>query len=100
MPEQPQGDWITHLVDSIERYVTLARERTTRPLILLARALVFGLMTAILAMTAAVLAAIMVVRIIENYLPGGVWKSHFITGALFTGAGLFLMSKRNQKAAS
>ncbi len=93
------GDWVSNLADQIERSVGMVRDRTTRPAIVIARGLVFGLLAAILALVALVLVAIIVVRVLNNYLPGGVWVAHLITGTLFTTAGLIFFAKRHPKAA-
>jgi hypothetical protein len=100
MPDPQSADWVTQVTDTIVRTVAAVRDRTTKPAIFLARALVFGLLAGVLGTMALVLGAVMVVRILENYLPGGVWKAHLITGLVFTLAGLFLMVKRNPRAAS
>ncbi len=100
MPDQPSADWVAQVTDTIVRTIGTLRDRTTKPAITIARGLVFGIMASILGMVAVVLLAVLVVRVIENYLPGGVWKSHFITGALFCVGGLILMFKRHSKAES
>ena len=86
-------DWAAQITDTIERVVGQVRDRTTTPLITVARALVYGALAAIAGVAALVLVAIIVVRVLD-LLPGEVWVAHLITGALFTLAGLLFWSKR------
>ena len=92
---RPAGgpDWAAQTTDTIERVVGQVRDRTTGPLLSVARALVYGTLAAIAGVAALVLVAIIVVRVLD-LLPGGVWVAHLITGALFTAAGLLLWGKR------
>ena len=86
-------DWAAQTTDTIERVVGQVRDRTTGPLLSVARALVYGTLAATAGIAALVLVAIIVVRVLD-LLPGGVWVAHLITGALFSAAGLLLWSKR------
>jgi len=89
-----QGDWAAQVADTIERVVGQVRSRTTQPVISLTRAIVFGLLAAILGVTALVLVAILAVRIL-SYLPGGVWVAYLITGTIFVLVGVVAMAKRH-----
>ncbi|MFM2114649.1 MAG: hypothetical protein RI908_390, partial [Actinomycetota bacterium] len=57
MPSNPltDPDWATKTVDFIDRWVSLVRDRTTRPLIAVVRGIVFG----VLILTGVVLVAIL-----------------------------------------
>jgi hypothetical protein len=90
----PQGDWPAQAADTIERLVGQVRQITTQPLIKVARVAVFGLLLAILGITALVLLSVVLVRVL-TYLPGGVWVAYLITGVLFLGAGVYFMVKRH-----
>ena len=92
-------DWPAQTADSIERFVTSIRDKTTGPLEKVARALVFGLLAGILGIAAAVLSSVAIVRALDVAIPGDVWSAHAITGGIFTLAGLFLWSKRSAKTA-
>src|SRR3954469_7025783 len=89
-PPPPEGDWASQVADTIERVVGQVRERTTRPLVTATRAIVFGLLAAIIGIASLVLVAITLVRVL-TYLPGGVWVAHLITGLVFLIAGIILM---------
>jgi hypothetical protein len=87
--------WATQTADTIERVVGTVRARTTVPLETVARTLVYGLLAAILGISAGVLVAVAAVRGLDVAIPGGVWSAHLITGGIFVLAGLFLWSKRS-----
>jgi hypothetical protein len=87
------GDWATRTADSIERVVTSVRDRTTRPLLLAGRAVVFGLLAAILGIAAIVLFSILVVRALTA-LTGRAWLAELILGAMFCAAGIVLLVLR------
>ena len=92
-------DWPAQTADTIERFVTSVRDKTTGPLETIARGLVFGLLAAILGTAALVLLAVAVVRVLDVAIPGDVWSAHAVAGGIFTLAGLFLWSKRSAKRA-
>lgn len=86
-------DWTARAADGIERVVTGIRDKTTVPLTTIARALVFGLLAAVMGTATLVLVAIGSVRAVDNYLPGDVWAAHLLVGGIFTAAGGFLLRK-------
>jgi hypothetical protein len=88
------GDWPAQAADTVVRVVDSVRGKTTGPAITVARAIVYGLLAAILGTAALVLLVIGAVRAIDSYVPGEVWAAHLIVGAVFTLAGLFLWTKR------
>ena len=92
--EEPSRDWAVAAADTIDRVVETIRDRTTKPAILASRALVFGLIIAILGITALVLLWITWITLITG-LVGEVWITFFITGGIFVVAGAFLMTKRH-----
>jgi hypothetical protein len=79
--------------DTIERLVETVRSNTSDRLVSVTRLVVFGLVAAILGTAALILFAIFVVRILDSYLPGGVWVADLVLGGLFTLIGLFLWQK-------
>src|SRR5262249_19882514 len=94
----PPPDWATRTADSIERVVTTVRDRTTRPLLIAGRALVYGLLAAIVAISAIVLFSIIVLRVLV-ILTDRVWLSYLILGALFAILGLVLLRLRRTTVA-
>lgn len=103
-PEQPPepapatasltGDWPTQAADAVVDLVGTVRDRTVEPLLKLARAVVYGLLILIVALTAAVLLIIVGIRVLDVYLPGEVWSAYLLLGSVFTVAGLVCWSRR------
>ena len=83
-------DWAVQTADTIERLVESVRSNTSDRLVSAARLVVFGLLAAILGVVGLVLFVIFVVRVLDNYIPGGVWVVYLLLGGLFTLVGLLL----------
>jgi hypothetical protein len=100
------GDWPAQATDTIVRAVDTVRTKTTGPALTVSRAIVYGLLVAILSVTVVVMVAIVLVRMLDAYLPEAVfgpthtWAAHLIVGIAFTTAGLILWAQRRAKAAS
>lgn len=62
-----------------------------------ARAVVFGLLAAIMGLTALALAVIAAVRALDELIPGPVWGAYLPLGAIFSLAGAFLWSKKTAR---
>lgn len=89
------GDWPGEVTDRIVGVIGTVRSKTTGPAITISRVIVYGLLAAVLAIIALILLIILLVRIVNVYLPGDVWATHLLLGAIFTAIGLFLWSKRH-----
>jgi hypothetical protein len=89
----PEPDWAARTADSIERVVTTVRDRTTRPLLVAGRAIVFGLLAAVVAVAAVVLLSIIIVRVLV-ILTDRAWLAFLILGLLFVIAGFVLLRLR------
>ncbi len=104
MSQPASGDWITQVVDTLERLVTTARKFTTEPAIKAVRGLVFGLIGGVLGTAGLVLLTITIVRALtyagRAMFATGAWFAHLVTGGIFTLAGLFFMRKRHAPPAS
>ena len=98
MSSTPSGDWPSQITATIERVVGTVRDQATSRALTALRAVVFGLLAAILAVVALILLATGLVRFIDSYLPGGVWAAHLVIGSLFSVIGLWLFSRRHQSA--
>jgi hypothetical protein len=94
-PTTTNGDWATRTADSIERVVLAVRDRTTRPLLVAGRAIVFGLLAGILGLASVVLVAIVVVRLLTA-LTGRAWLAELIVGAIFCISGIVLLVLRRR----
>ena len=109
-PAQPAAtvpaDWPVQAADAIERAVGGVRDKTTGPAITVTRAVVYGTFAAILGVAVLVMVAIIVVRILDVYLPesitgdDNVWLAHLIVGVVFCVGGMIAWSKRSVPTAS
>jgi hypothetical protein len=104
VPAAADGDWPTQAADTIVRVVGQVRDATTGKVETAARGIVYGLLAGILGAVIAVLAAIMLVRIVVVWvLPEAafgeshVWAAHLLVGLLFTGVGMLLYKQRHPK---
>src|SRR6266508_6961846 len=83
-------DWPSQIADSIENIVGSVRDKTTGPLLTIARAVVYGTFGAVVAVAVLVLLIIGSVRFVDSYLPDSVfgeqhtWATYLIIGLLFT----------------
>jgi len=89
-PARNSDDWAVQTADTIERLIETVRSNTSDRLVSVARLIVFGLLAAILGTIALVLFCIWWIRMLDSYIPGGVWVVYLIHGAIFTALGLFL----------
>ena len=103
-PGQESGeDWPAQVADSIENFVGTVRDKTTGPLLAIARAVVYGTFVAVVGLAALVLMVITLVRFVDSYLPDSVfgeehmWATYLLLGLLFTIAGLVLWSRRKTR---
>jgi hypothetical protein len=93
-------DWPAQFADSIENVVGTVRDKTTGPLLTIARAIVYGTFAAVLGLTALIVAVIALIRFVNVYLPDSVfgehheWAVYLILGSVFTIAGAILWSRR------
>jgi hypothetical protein len=107
MPGNPLTDqnWASDLADTVVRLVGAVRDKTTDNVVLVTRAIVYGLLGAILGLTALVLALIVLTRGLQSLLelavewPRAVYISYFILGGICCAAGAFMMKKRRPSGA-
>ena len=81
---------VARFVDAVEA----VRSRTTGPLLVAARAIVYGLPIAVAAVGVIALAAIAAVRALDIAVPGEVWSAYLISSGVFGLAGAWAWSKR------
>lgn len=103
-PSFTDPKWAAKQADTIVRVVDQIRDRTTRPVVVLARGLVFGLIAAAGAVTAGLLLLIASTRALQALIewplshPTAVWVSYLVLGGLLLLAGSVLMRLRHSKA--
>lgn len=87
--------------DAVDLLVDSVFDRVIRPLMIVARAVVFGLLAGSLVLMILVLASVGLVRLLDVYAFGGrVWISYAVIGGLFTLLGGFAWSRRRPAATS
>lgn len=86
------SDWTTQAADTIEKGVVLVRDKTVVPAQRGARAAVYGFLAAFFVLTAGILGAILIFRLLNIGLP--VWASWLVLGGIFVVAGTFCWTRR------
>ena len=94
------ADWPAQAADKIVDTISMVRDKTTRPALVAARGLVYGLLALVVGSIAFLLVITLVVRLYDVYVPGNVWPIYAVLGVLFGGAGLVLLKKANAPSAS
>lgn len=93
--------WATRAVDLLDRVLDGVRNRTTKPLIIAVRAIVFGLLIAVGASVAFVFALIGLFRGANELFDlwwdrdTAVWVSYVVLGSLFVLTGLRTLRRRH-----
>jgi hypothetical protein len=87
-------DWGLQATDTFVGLIDTVKTKTTGPLLKAVRALVYGLVIAVVGVVALIFTVIGLIRLINSYLPGDVWAAHLLLGGVFTLAGLVLWAKR------
>jgi len=96
-------NWASDLTDTIVETIDKVRDRTTKPVVMVARGLVFGILVTFLAMMALALTLIALSRGLINFLEWpldhdtSVWVSHLVLGSIFCLIGCICMIRRHGK---
>jgi H+/Cl- antiporter ClcA len=100
-PKGPLDEWPSKAADLVDLVVDTIRDRVIRPVILVGRAIVFGLLIAAVVVVVAVVVCVAVLRLLDVYaFANHVWASYAVLCAAFTVAGLWAWSKRAPQAGS
>ncbi len=93
-------DLPTRGTDTVEALVTLLRDKTVRPLTLVTRAIVFGIIVFAASVVTVVLVSITLIRLLTVYaFDGRVWLSDLVVGIVFVVVGLVAWSRRRDPSA-
>lgn len=103
MPGNPFTDpnWAADLADTIERVVGNVRDKTTKPLVIATRGVVYGLLAGILGVAGIVLLLALLTRGLQAILDlplrrsASVYLSYLIVGGLFSLGGMLVLRKRH-----
>lgn len=94
-----EHEWSVRAADGVDAVVTTVRDRVIRPILLVARALVFGAIILVAGTVALVLLSVGLLRLLDVYaFPGRVWASYLLLGVVFSLAGLLVWTKRTGRA--
>ena len=88
-------DWTTEATDVIERTVAMVRDKTVEPARAATRAVVYGLLAALVAIPAVVLLTLGAFRGLVLLEQGYTWAAWVTLGGIFVIAGAFCWTKRN-----
>ena len=87
------AEWPAQAADVIVDTISKVRDRTTKPAILAARGLVYGLLAGVMALVTAILVLTMIVRMWDVYVPGHVWFIYAVFATLFSVGGALVLKK-------
>ena len=100
-PGDAGAQWQARVIDTVEDTVTAVHDRVIRPLLLAARAVVYGIIVASMALVMSILISIALVRLLDVYaFRGRVWASDALVGGLLTVLGLVVWTKRRSPGTS
>jgi len=91
------SDWTTDAANAIDNAIGLVRERTVEPVQAVARAIVYGLLAALVLIPALVLLTIALFRVLTIAFGGRAWAAWSVLGGIFVVAGWFCWSRRNPR---
>ncbi len=95
-PVGSTAEWPAKAVDAIDLVVATVHDRAIRPALVAARAVVFGLIIAVVALVLLILLSIALIRLLDVYVfDGRVWASYLLLGSIFVLAGFILWWRRS-----
>jgi len=88
-------DLSTRALDAVDAVVAMVNDKAVRPAVVAARAIVFGVIIVVVALTVVVLLSVGFIRLTTVYLfDHKVWISYLVLGAIFCAVGTFAYSRR------
>ncbi len=96
-PASSDDDWTVEALDRIDALIEKVRSNSTDRLARIARLVVFGLLIAIMGVTALVLVTIALIRALDEAIPGRVWVVYLGLGAILAVLGVLLWSQKSPK---
>jgi hypothetical protein len=92
--ENDIGDALSaRALETIDTVVAAVNDKAVRPAIVAARAIVFGVIIAVIGITALIVFCIMFIRL-TTIAGHRIWGSYIVLGLLFSGIGAFIYSRR------
>jgi hypothetical protein len=100
-PGDAGAQWQERVVDMVDDTVTAVHDRVIRPLLVAARAVVYGIIVAAMALVMSILISIALIRLLDVYaFRGRVWASDALVGGLLTVLGVVVWTKRRSPGTS
>jgi hypothetical protein len=93
------SDWTTEATDAIERAVVTVRDKTVTPAHAITRAIVFGLLAALIALPALLMLLLGAFRGLVELYQGEVWAAWLTLGAICVLIGLLFWARRTARTA-
>jgi|GEM_PF-460807 len=91
-----RADWPKKAADTVDLVVDTIHDKAIRPIIVGARAIVFGLLVGVLGVVVLTLISVGALRLLDVYVfPGRIWASYAVLGLLFSALGLWSWSRRS-----
>ena len=89
------AEWPAQDADLVVDTIDKVKDRTTRPAVVAARGLVYGVLAGIVGLVAIILLLTTIVRLWDVYVPGPLWVLYAIFGIAGSVGGAVLLSKAN-----
>ncbi|MEZ5373502.1 MAG: hypothetical protein R2704_12360 [Microthrixaceae bacterium] len=94
--DSEEAHWSDQVADLIVDAVDRVRDRTVTPAQSIAKYVVYGAVIAVLALPLLVVTLVALVRVMDAFIPSGVWVPYLILGVAFVVVGILLWSKRTK----
>jgi tetrahydromethanopterin S-methyltransferase subunit F len=91
-------EWSAQAADTVVDAIGKVRDKATRPAQIAARAVVYGLIAAVIGVIAVVLLIVVLLRMFNNWVPGQLWIAYAGLAVVFLLGGLLCLKRANQPA--
>lgn len=92
------ADWPAQAADQIVDTIATVRHKTTRPALIAARSLVYGIVLLVTGTVLGVLLITLVIRLYDVYVPGPIWPIYAALSAVFLVTGWWMLRQANKPA--
>lgn len=98
-PDRRDDDWTDQVTDLIVDSVDRVRDRTTGPILEVARGSVHAVVAAVLLVPVLVLLVVLAVRVMTYFVFREVWITYLVLGTVFCLSGFLLWARRTSDRA-
>lgn len=90
------AEWPAQAADAVVDTIAKVRDKTTKPALMAARALVYGIVVAVLGSIALVLVLVLAIRLL-TYIPGAeIWMVYLAISVVFSLVGIVLLRRAHR----